>query len=130
MENNEKEINLLSIQVLTTIIYIGSLVISIYLTLDDKYNLQHRKRFFTKKQARNLSIFNRFLVVILTLSFLYISYENLKLSKEKGGDVSANRLQLTASELSTLATLIVLYVVIKTSGEEYSIISGIGNPNL
>jgi len=130
MNTNNKEIKLLDIQIITTLIYIGSLVLSIYLTYNDKLNLMNKKTIFTKKQNINYSIFNRFLVVILTSIYLYISYENNKIAKKNNRNIKATKLQLNASELSLISTIIVLYVVISTSGEEYSIISGSGNPNL
>lgn len=129
MENN-KEVNLLDIQIITTIIYIGSLVLSIYITYNDKLVLTNKKTIFTEKQAATYSIFNRSLVVVLTLIYLYISYQNNNIAKERGRNISATKLQLTASQLSFISTIIVLYVVITTSGQQYSIISGSGNPNL
>ena len=66
----------------------------------------------------------------LTLSYLYISYNNVDLAKQKNQEIWPFNLQLFSSELSTLAAIIVLYVVLKTSGEQYSIVAGIGNPNL
>lgn len=129
MENN-KEVNLLDIQIITTIIYIGSLVLSIYITYNDKLVLTKKKTIFTEKQAATYSIFNRSLVVVLTLIYLYISYQNNNIAKERGRNISATKLQLTASQLSFISTIIVLYVVITTSGQQYSIISGSGNPNL
>ena len=130
MEDNKKEVNLLDIQFITTIIYLGSLILSIYITYNDKLVLTNQKTIFTEKQAATYSIFNRSLVVVLTFIYLYISYQNNNIAKENGRNVSATRLQLTASQLSFISTIIVLYVVITTSGQQYSIISGSGNPNL
>lgn len=130
MNTNDKEANLLNIQLWTTVIYIGSLFISIALTYDDKQKVQNRKGLFSKKQSGKLSIFNRSLVLLLTLSYLYISYNNVDLAKQKNQEIWPFNLQLFSSELSTLAAIIVLYVVLKTSGEQYSIVAGIGNPNL
>lgn len=130
MNTKNEEIRLLDIQIITTLIYIGSLVLSIYLTYNDKLDLMNKKTIFTEKQTKNYSIFNRFLVVILTSIYLYISYQNNKIAKKNNRNIGATKLQLTASELSFISTIIVLYVVISTSGEEYSIISGSGNPNL
>lgn len=130
MNTNNKEANLLNIQLWTTIIYIGSLFISIALTYDDKQKIQNKNGLFSKKQSSKLSIFNRSLVLLLTLSYLYISYNNVDLAKQKNQEIWPFNLQLFSSELSTLAAIIVLYVVLKTSGEQYSIVAGIGNPNL
>lgn len=130
MNSQQKEANLLDIQIITTIIYIGSLILSIYITYNDKVTIENGKGFLSKKQNQNFSIFNRTLVVVLTLIYLYVSYENQKIIAKKEGDTNAASLQVLASEISLVSTLIVLYVVLKTSGEEYSIISGAGNPNL
>ena len=130
MKNNTKEIDLLTIQLWATIFYVGSLFISISLTYDEKEKLKNKSGIFSETQNQTMSIFNRWLVLFLTLSFLYVSYQNVKLNKQKNQKTWPFELQLFSSELSTIAAIIVLYVVIKTSGEQYSIVSGIENPNL
>ena len=130
MNTKKKEIDLLTIQLWTTIIYVGSLFISIALTYDEKMRIQKKKTLFTTKQNGKISIFNRWFVLFLTLSYLYISYNNVTIAKQKGQKTWPFDLQLISSELSTIGAIIVLYVVLKTSGEEYSIVSGIENPNL
>lgn len=130
MNTKQKEVNLLNIQMWTTIIYIGSLFISISLTYNDKQNLLNKKGFYNENQSQKLSIGNRWLVLFLTFSYLFINYKNINLAKEKGQKLWPFYLQVFSSELSTLAAIIVLYVVIKTAGEQYSIVSGIENPTL
>ncbi len=126
----DKEIKLLDLQIVLTVIYIVSLVLSIFLTYNDRIKLSDNKNIFSKKQSKNYSIFNRVLVLVLTLSFLFINYENYKISKQKGEKLDNASLQILASEISTVATIIVLYVVLKSAGEDYTIISGIENPSL
>lgn len=130
MNTKQKEVKLLNIQMWTTIIYIGSLFISISLTYNDKQNLLNKESIYSKNQSQKLSIGNRWLVLFLTLSYLFINYKNINLAKEKGQKLWPFYLQAFSSELSTLASIIVLYVVIKTAGEQYSIVSGIENPTL
>lgn len=130
MKNNTKEIDLLTIQLWATIFYVGSLFISISLTYDEREKLKNKSGIFSETQNQTMSIFNRWIVLFLTLSFLYVSYQNVKLNKQKSQKTWPFELQLFSSELSTIAAIIVLYVVIKTSGEQYSIVSGIENPNL
>ena len=130
MKNNTKEIDLLTIQLWATIFYVGSLFISISLTYDEREKLKNKSGIFSETQNQTMSIFNSWIVLFLTLSFLYVSYQNVKLNKQKNQKTWPFELQLFSSELSTIAAIIVLYVVIKTSGEQYSIVSGIENPNL
>lgn len=125
---DKEEIKLLDIQLIATVFYIVSLLISIFLTYNDKYKIINKKGMMNDKNSNNLSIFNRALVLILTIVFLYISFKNQKIAQKKGNDLNPFKLQIAASELSVISALIVLYVVI-TSGE-YSIIAGAENPNL
>jgi hypothetical protein len=127
--NNTKQVNLLNIQMIATIIYIGSLILSISLTYNDKMNLINKTAIYTKENARKYSIFNRILIVAITFIYLYINYDNLKNAKKKGSKLEASYLQLTASELVSLASIIVLYVIL-TNETNYSMISGVANPTL
>ena len=88
------------------------------------------KTILTNKQAANLSVFNRIFIVILTLVFLYTTYKSRENAKKTNQKIWPYDLQMYASELSLLATIIVLYVVVETAGEQYSIVPGINNPSL
>lgn len=129
MNTKEDEIKLLDIQIIGTIVYILSLFISYLLTYNDRYEAVNGKPWLNKKVSRNISVGNRVIVLILTITFLYVNYKNFNIVKQKKSEnLSAFRLQITASELSVVAAIIVLYTVL-TSGE-YNIVAGAENPNL
>ena len=130
MNIKSSEIKLLDIQIIASVLYIGSLLISILLTYNDKQITKKEKTILTNAQAANLSVFNRAFIVALTLVFLYTTYQSRENAKKENQKIWPFDLQLCASELSLLATIIVLYVVIKTAGERYSIVPGINNPSL
>ena len=130
MEDNTNKVKLLDIQIIASILYIASLGISILLTYNDKQITIKKKPPLTNKQAANLSIFNRIFIVILSLVFLYTTYQSRENAKKQNQKLWSFDLQMTASELSLLATIIVLYVVLETAGEQYSIVPGINNPSL
>jgi hypothetical protein len=128
MNNNNNNIKYINVQIIATYLYIVSLCISLLLTYNEKFEIQNKKTIFTNKSSNRLSIFNRILVVGIVLTFLYINYKSFINAKKKKKDLTPFSLQLTASELSTISAVIVLYVVI-TSGQ-YSIVSAGENPNL
>lgn len=132
MDKNAKlsEIRLLDIQIIASILYIGSLLISILLTYNDKQLTQKKKTILSNTEAANLSVFNRVFIVALTLVFLYTTYQSRENAKKENQKIWPFDLQLCSSELSLLATVIVLYVVVRTAGERYSIVPGINNPSL
>lgn len=124
--NKKKEINLLNIQLITSLTVIITIIISILLTYNQKLDIQNKKTIFTKKQTHNISYINRLTILITTTIFLIINYKLYQISKKEGEDLLVYYLQITASILSTIAALIVFYVVsIEPSGDE---ISDIENP--
>ena len=126
MQNRQKEIKLLNIQLLTSLTVIITIIISILLTYNQKQDIQNKKTIFTKKQTHNISYINRLTILITTTIFLIINYKLYQISKKEGEDLLVYYLQITASILSTIAALIVFYVVsIEPSGDE---ISDIENP--
>lgn len=129
MDTKDDEIKLIDIQIIATIIYILSLFISYIITYNDKCEILNEQPIMNEKTSQNISVFNRVVVVVLTLTFLYINYTNINIAKrKKEKNLTPFKLQVLASELSTLAAIIVLYTVI-TSGE-YSIVAGAENPSL
>ena len=126
MKNNE--IKIIDIQLIATYFFIFSLIVSLLLTYNDKYKNKYGFGFLSDKQNYNISVFNRILIVILSLTFLYINCDNKKKAKINNKNIEPFNLQIMASEFSLLASLIVTYVVI-TSGR-YSIVTSIENPSL
>lgn len=123
---NNKEKKLLEQQMITTIMYLLTLFVSLSLTYNDILNLDD-KYIYNDELAEKIGITNKTIVLVLSLSYLYINYQNRKIAKSKKKDLKFSNLQLTASSLSTIAAIIVLYVVI--SSGKYTVISA-GNPNL
>lgn len=128
--NRNEEVKLLDYQIIATILYIGSLGLSLLITYNDKLIQVYRKPLMKRKIYRNLTLFNRTLVLGLTLVYLYVSYKNQNMAKEKKIDVNPFNLQAMASELSVLGAIIILYVVITTESDNYSILAGAENPVL
>lgn len=125
MENKE-EINILNIQLITSLIVIITVAVSLILTYNQKLNLQNKKTIFNKKQTHNISYINRLIILITAITFLIINYKLYQISKKEGEDLLVYYLQITASILTTIAAIIVFYVVsIEPSGDQ---ISDIENP--
>ena len=126
MKNRQEEISLLNMQLITSIIVIVTVTLSIILTYNQKLNIENKKTIFTKKQTHNISYINRLVILITAIIFLFINYKLYEISKKEGEDLKVYYLQILASILTTIAAIIVLYVVsIEPSGDE---ISDIENP--
>ena len=126
MKNNKEEIKLLNIQLITSLIVIITVILSLVLTYNQKLNLENKKTIFNKKQTHNISYINRLTILITTIVFLIINYKLYQISKKEGEDLLVYNLQIIASILTTIASILVFYVVsIEPSGDE---ISDVENP--
>ena len=76
--------------------------------------LENKKRIFTDKEAQNLALFQTILVFIIASCFLYINYNQYKLSKKaKNSDSKDFLLQTETSILAVIGAIIGLYIVFK-----------------
>ena len=112
-ENTEIEINAITVQIITSIISIGTIFISILLLYNQQLEMEGKETFLTAKQTQKLSKFNRTLILIIVIVFLVINYILYKISKEEGEDLKPYNLQLIASILTVIASGIALYVVLQ-----------------
>lgn len=119
MNNKEKESIAITIQIITSIVSIGTIIISIILLYNHKLEIEGREPFLDAKQAQKLSTLNRQIALITLIIFLIINYVLYKISEEQGEDLTPYTLQIIASLLTVAAGIIGLYVVIRdTYGNE------------
>lgn len=125
----EKEEKLLNYQLITSIAFIVSLIISIILTYDEKKELLNEETIFSKDFDKYLNLFNRILALSIVCFILYINYETYKINKNKKTDIKPFEHQIIAYIFSIISAIIVLYVVIE-NWENIPSITNIENPTV
>jgi len=123
----EKELRLLNYQILTSILFIVSVIISIVLTYDEKQQLLKKNRLFSETFDKYLNLFNRILSLSIVAFILYINYATYEIQKQKRSNLDSFRHQIYASIFSLISAIIVLYVVLE-NWEENPNITSIENP--
>ena len=113
MSNKEKESLSITIQIIASIISIGTVIISIVLLYNEQLEINDQETFLTADKAQTLTTFNRSLILILLLIFLIINYVLYEISKEEGEDLTPYILQIIASIFTVIAGIIALYVVFR-----------------
>ena len=108
---NKKEIKAIDIQLIALLFALLSAVISIIITYNQRLDLEEKETPLNSKQLFNLTLFNRILIIILSLIFLYVNYVLYKVSKDEGENLKAYILQIIASVLTVITGIIALYVV-------------------
>lgn len=119
MSNKEKESLLITIQIISSIVSIGTVIISIILLYNEQLEINNEEPFLDAEAAQKLTTFNRILILIIFIVFLVINYILYNISKEEGEDLKPYELQIIASYFSLFAASIALYVVLlQRSGEQ------------
>ena len=113
----DEEINAIDIQLLALIVVLISTGISIAITYNQKLNLEKKETIFDSKESFNITLFNRILITVLSLVFLYVNIKLYNLSKKEGEDLKSYILQIIASILAIISALIALYVVKLSTNE-------------
>ena len=107
MDEKEKKVQLLKLDELASLLFIGAILISIFLT-QNQINKYEEKPYY---ETYKIELVNRLFVLGIIISFLYISIENYKIVKNENKDLKPFILQIIASVITLIAGLITLYIV-------------------
>ncbi len=114
--NDNEDIWILDISLITTGLFIISLIISMSVIYNEKLNRLNKPAFYTSDESAKITLGNKWFILILSLVFLYINYESVRLAKQKGSDCTLLNLQVLASILALIAAFIALYVTSESVG--------------
>lgn len=121
----DEEINVINIQIIALLVSIITAFISLILTINQKLDLQDKNTILDNDDSYTLTLFNRILILILSFVFLYVNYKLYEISKDEGEDLKSYILQIIASVITIIPSLIALYVVFLSNGEN---VSDVENP--
>ena len=122
---NNKEEKYINIQLYALIFTLISVFISFLLTYNQKLEIKELKTLFNSKQTFKIAKFNRTLILILGIIFLYVNYQLYKISKKENENLKPYILQIFASILTVITALTTLYVIFLSNKGD---VSDIENP--
>lgn len=130
MNNQNKKEDTLSINLnlISSIVFILSSLVSLGITFDERGNLIGGKRYLTNKQVLNISYYNRIVIIVAVLISLYAGYKNFE--SEDGGPRAKYKsgLLLSTNVLSLIGAVIILYVSYLNRKEQSLTPSDVENP--
>ncbi len=112
------ELDTLKKENIASVIFILTVLISIYLTYNEQQRLQKMPTSTTLKFDQNLNILNRIIGVGVLLFLLYLAIKDLEIAKLKNIETSIFEKQIVASVLNLIAGLIILRIVIEAIQED------------
>lgn len=107
----KRELTAINIQIIASFASILTIIISIILLYNEKKDIKDEETIFTPEQTQKISVFNRQVLLLIAVIFLIVNYELYDISKKQGENLKPYSLQIVASYLTILASIITLYVV-------------------
>ena len=121
MNTTEKELKAINEQIIATILFLGTIIVSLSLSIDRRQKILNKKAIYSNEKAQNIAIINRIIVVFIVLIYLQIDKENLDITKEKQNQTNLANLQIIAELITLIAALIALYITYNSKTEDISI---------
>lgn len=115
MNNNlvEEEIKVMDGQIIVSILFILSITISIFLTLEEELEKKGENTVFSHQLDKYINLFNRIFTILISIIIIYLSYRTYQIGKSAGKPLKPLKHQLWASILSIIPALIVVWVVLE-----------------
>lgn len=116
-----KQLKLTNYDILASILFIGTIIVSILISYNNKLKLEKKTPLFDVKLEKEILIFNKIIVLFIVIFFLYLNYERLRLAEEKNLDTKTLKIQLIPSILALISAIIILSLVLKKGNNDISL---------
>lgn len=120
----KEESKYINYQLIVLVLTILAGFVSLFLTYNQKLNLEHKKSLVPKKNLLLISYLNRVLFLLTGILFLLINIKLYEISKRENENLKPYELQIIASILVVASEIITLYVTSKSNTAD------IENPNI
>ena len=107
-----KKNSIINGNLITSILSIISIILGIVIILDQKKKANDKEEFLTNEESQKLALLTKLISLFVVLYSLSLDYQSYNLAKITNQDTSSLRLELVASYLAIVISLINLYVVI------------------
>ena len=112
MNTTNKEIDNFNLQIIASLLFIISIIISIILTYSEKLEILN-VNMIDKDKRNKINIGNRLFAIFIVCLFLYSSFVALDIVKEKNGDLDEQYIRIFINLITLGLALLTLYVSVK-----------------
>ena len=78
MNTKQKELKAINEQIVATILFLGTIIVSLSLSIDKRQKILNQKILYTEKSAKQIAITNRIIVVLIIIFYLQIDKEKME----------------------------------------------------
>lgn len=112
MNTTNKEIDNFNLQIIASLLFIISIIVSIILTYSEKLEIFNIS-IISKSNRNKINICNRFLVIFIICIFLYSSFVTKDIVKDKNGNLDEQYIRIFINLVTLVLALLTLYVAVK-----------------
>ena len=112
MNTTNKEIENFNLQIIASLLFIISIIISIILTYSEKLEI-FNVNMIDKDKRNKINICNRLFAIFIVCLFLYSSFVALDIVKEKNGNLNEQYIRIFINLITLGLALLTLYVSVK-----------------
>jgi len=112
MNTTNKEIDNFNLQIIASLLFIISIIISIILTYSEKLEI-FNVNMIDKDKRNKINIGNRLFAIFIVCLFLYSSFVALDIVKEKNGNLNEQYIRIFINLITLGLALLTLYVSVK-----------------
>ena len=112
MNTTNKEIDNFNLQIIASLLFIISIIVSIILTYSEKLEIFNIS-IISKSNRNKINICNRFFVIFIICIFLYSSFVTKDIAKDKNGNLDEQNIRIFINIVTLLLALLTLYVAVK-----------------
>ena len=112
MNTTNKEIDNFNLQIIASLLFIISIIISIILTYSEELEI-FNVNMIDKDKRNKINIGNRLFAIFIVCLFLYSSFVALDIVKEKNGNLDEQYIRIFINLITLGLALLTLYVSVK-----------------
>ena len=112
MNTTNKEIDNFNLQIIASLLFIISIIISIILTYSEKLEI-FNVNMIDKDKRNKINIGNRLFAIFIVCLFLYSSFVALDIVKDKNGNLNEQYIRIFINLITLGLALLTLYVSVK-----------------
>ena len=112
MNTTNKEIDNFNLQIIASLLFIISIIVSIILTYSEKLEIFNIS-IISKSNRNKINICNRFFVIFIICIFLYSSFVTKDIAKDKNGNLDEQYIRIFINLVTLVLALLTLYVAVK-----------------
>lgn len=125
----KEKFDLANIEEFGAVLFIVSLLVSVFLYEERKKELVNMPTFFSKQTDNSINVVRNLLIIIITLIFLYSNYNGYKIAQLENENPHPAILQVWASILSIIAAVLVFNAIVESVEDNEEDIS-LENPSI